>query len=395
MYPVPIKVNTAPGEKFHLSRRLWQGCPTVLRTPGGRLYAGWYSGGTGEPSPENYNILIRSDDEGWTWSEPLAVVESEPEKNYFAIDIQLWLDPSGRMWMFITQRYVGGEREISDQDHLALWAAVCDDPDRDELVWSEPRYISNGFLRTQPTVLSNGDWVLCAYNWCHDRYQYCRSKDQGKSWSNCCAGKKLLPDFDETMILERKDGTLLMFARDVRPLMVRMESSDLEGTCWTDGTYTRLLNARSRFYLRRLASGRVLLIHSDASAFRQNLTAKLSEDDGATWPYSLVLDEAENPARSISYPDAVEAPDGRIFIIYDRGRTSCREILMSQITEEDIIKGVITRQDSYSGRIISKAPIPADQEMYEKLKAADKKWKEEFFEKLARNNDLFSGRIKL
>lgn len=395
MPPVPISVNTSPGEKFQLAHRLWQGCPTILRTPKGRLYAGWYSGGTIEPAPGNYNLLIRSDDEGWTWSSPVAVVESDISQQYIAIDIQLWLDPLKRMWMFITQRYVGGEREISDPDHLALWAVICDDPDADELVWSKPHYISNGFLRTQPTVLSNGDWVLCAYNWCHDRYQYCRSKDQGKSWFNCCAGKKRVPDFDESMILERRDGTLLMFARDCYPLLVKTESSDLEGTKWSDGSYTRLLNATSRFYLRRLSSGRVLLIHSDSNAFRQNLTAKLSEDDGATWQYSLKLDEVSDPLRNISYPDAVESPDGRIFVIYDRGRNTCREILMAQIAEEDIIKGKITRQDSYTARIISKAPVPADQEMYAKLKEADRKWKEETFDKIYRNHELFSGKVKL
>ena len=387
----PIVINTAPGEEFHLSRRLWQGCPTILRTPRGRLYAGWYSGGTGEPSPHNYNLLIRSDDGGWSWSSPVAVVSSDMANNYIAIDIQLWLDPVGRMWMFITQRYFGGEREISDPDHLALWAAVCDDPDAEELVWQEPRYISNGFLRTQPTVLSNGEWVLCAYNWCSDRYQYCRSKDQGESWENCQAGKKLLPAFDETMILERRDGTLLMLARDTRPLLVKCESPDLEGSSWSDGSFTPFLNASSRFFLRRLKSGRVLLIHNEARGFRRNLVAKLSEDEGESWAYSLLLDDAENPERSISYPDAVEAPDGRIFIVYDRGRTTFREILMAQITEEDIIKGVITCQDSYSGRIISKAPVPADQEFYKSLLAQDQKWKDEVFMYAHRNFDLFKA----
>lgn len=380
-----IIINQNPGKEYQLSKRLWQGCPTILRTPAGRLYAGWYSGGTGEPSPENYNLLIRSGDDGWTWSEPVAVVPSCMEKDYIAIDIQLWLDPLDRMWMFIVQRYLGGDRRVSDEDHLALWAVICDDPDADELVWSKPQYITNGFLRTQPTVLSNGDWVLCAYNWCHDRYQYCRSKDQGKTWFNCRAGKKQKPDFDETMILEKKDGTLLMFARDIRPLMVKTVSSDLEGTSWTDGEYTHIINAVSRFYLRRLNSGRVLLIRNDATSYRRNLVAELSEDDGETWPWRLQLDDTLIPERGLSYPDAVESDDGRIFIIYDRGRTVCREILMAQITEEDIIRGTVIRQDSYLSRIISKAPVPADQEKYEQLKKETLSWKTELFTKLFRD----------
>lgn len=381
---IPVIVNTSPGEEFQLSRRFWQGCPTILRTPKGRLYAGWYSGGTGEPAPDNYNLLIKSDDEGWNWSPPVAVVASDMKNEYIAIDIQLWLDPFNRMWMFITQRYLGEKWKITDTGHLALWAAVCEDPDAENPVWGKPQYITNGFLRTQPTVLSNGDWLLCAYNWCHDHYQYCRSSDQGRTWINCKAGKKQNPDFDETMILERKDGTLLMLARDIKRQLVKTESSDLAGSSWSDGTYTTLLNAGSRFFLRRLKSGRVLLIHNEAHDFRRNLAAKLSEDDGETWPYSLQLDDAETPERSISYPDAVESEDGRLFIIYDRGRNTFREILMAQITEEEIINGTLCRQDSYLRRIISKAPCPADRQEYEALKQSDEKWKEEIFFKTCR-----------
>ena len=389
-----ISINTAPDERFALSRRLWQGCPTILRTPKGRLFAGWYSGGSCEPDPDNYNLLMRSDDDGWTWSAPELVVPSEVEKGFIAIDIQLWLDPSGRMWMFITQRYLGGERRISDPDHLALWAAVCDDPDAEKLVWGSPRFITNGFLRTQPTVLSNGDWVLCAYDWSSPNYRYSRSHDQGKTWIRCEAGKKCLPDFDETMILERRDGTLLMFARDFRPLIVRTESTDLAGSSWTPGAYTGLLNARSRFFLRRLRSGRVLFINNNAASHRTNLCARLSEDDGETWPYSLTLDTAEVRERNVSYPDAVEVPDGRIFIIYDRGRLTAREILMAQITEEDILAGRIVSESSYLARAISKAPVPADPEAYRKRREFRNQWYQETFQPLYRDNDLFSHRIK-
>ena len=376
----PVHIFPEPGEKYQLSSRYWQGCPTILRTPGGKLFAGWYSGGTKEPSPENYNLLISSSDNGWTWSKPLLVVPSEAENNFISIDIQLWLDPNGRMWMFITQRYLNVPD--TELEHLALWAFICDDPDAEELQWSEPRYIAPGFLRTQPTVLSNGDWVLCSYNWATENYCYSRSKDQGKTWFICQAGKKLAPDFDETMILERRDGTLLMLARDLKPLLVKTVSSDLEGSSWTPGTYTRTINATSRIYLRRLRSGRVLLIHNDSTNYRTDLVAKLSEDDGETWKYSLQLDKAENHINGISYPDAVQADDGTIYIVYDHGRMSCKEIVMAQITEEDIIQGSITNNNSYLHRIISKAPVPEDMERYEAAKAADAQWIRDVFDPL-------------
>ena len=82
-----------PGDAYHVEQRLWQGCPTVLRAGHGTLFAGWYSGGTREPSLRNYNLLVRSRDGGLTWSEPLLVIESRrAEKLLYLHDSQGKLD---------------------------------------------------------------------------------------------------------------------------------------------------------------------------------------------------------------------------------------------------------------------------------------------------------------
>lgn len=365
-------LNLDPGVEYQVENRFWQGCPTILRTPRGRLFAGWYSGGVAEPDPNNYCLLVRSDDDGWTWSKPELVVPSDKGKDYLNIDIQLWLDPLNRMWLFYTQRRFGG---LSNKDpgHLVLWAAICDDPDADKLQWHEPRIVSHGFLRTQPTVLSNGDWVMCDYDWTSPNYRYSRSGDQGKTWIRCEAGRKLTPDFDEGMILERKDKTLLMLLRDRKPLLVQCTSSDLKGSSWKGGEFTSVLGGGSRIFLRRLQSGRVLLIHNNAVK-RTNLCAELSEDDGATWRYSLQLDNADNPNGFISYPDAVQAPDGRIFILYDCGRVSFKEIRMAQITEDDIVSGHLINYSSYLKRIISKAPGNPDPARIEPYRLEAQNW---------------------
>jgi hypothetical protein len=57
---------------------------------------------------------------------------------------------------------------------------------------------------------------------------------------------------------------------------------------------------------------------------------------------------------------------------------------MAQITEEDILNGVLCRQESYLRRIISKAPVPVDQEKYKELLSRDKKWQDEVFWKTCR-----------
>ena len=366
-----ITVNTSPGKEYFVFSRFWQGCPTIARTPGGRLFAGWYSGGMGEPHWENYNLLIRSDDNGMSWNQPELVISGCPEKDIVAIDIQLWLDPLGRLWLFFAKISCAPGVKPTDPDRWVTWAMTCDDPDAAELRWSEPRFIVTGFLRTQPTVLSNGDWLMCAYDRSSEYYCYARSCDQGKSWERCHGGKRITNTFDENMILEREDHSLLMFARDSRPLLAKSECPDLAGKNWTAGEYTYHLSGCSRFFLRRLKSGRVLLIHNDSNKSRTNLVAELSEDDGETWPFFLLLDSSS----SVSYPDAVETEDGRLFIIYDCGRMSFKEIRMAQITEEDILAGKLVDFASYRAQIISKAPGNPDKEIYEQKMAEWNQWK--------------------
>ena len=87
----------------------------------------------------------------------------------------------------------------------------------------------------------------------------------------------------------------------------------------------------------------------------------LSEDDGKTWKYKLLLDGRKD----VSYPDAKETDDGYIYITYDRERgaflnsyeevyKNAREVIISKITEEDIIAGELVSEKSYLGKVASK-----------------------------------------
>src|ERR1700759_1974948 len=88
----PASVNTRPGPEYLASRRIWQGIPGIERLADGRLIATWYSGGENE-GPDNYVLLASSDDDGASWSEPIAVVH--PRHPVRAFDPVLWRDPSG------------------------------------------------------------------------------------------------------------------------------------------------------------------------------------------------------------------------------------------------------------------------------------------------------------
>ncbi len=356
-------------EKIHGERmRLWQGCPTVAVTAGGRLFAGWYSGGSKEPSPLNYSLLQVSNDGGMTWDKPLFVIEGFPKESNQQLDIQLWMAPGNRLWVCWTQR--DWKIDHSKPNHLSCWAVVCENPDADSLSFSEPFYICDGFLRCQPTVLSDGRWLFCAYNWLHGHYAYYESSDNGKTFKACKAGKRIgVETFDESMILERTDGSLWMLARTWGVGKLAECFSHDGGKTWTDTKPSSIPTPSTRFFISRLKSGRVLLVNNDSSTARINMTAFLSEDDGRTWRYSMLLDK-----RATSYPDVVEDINGDIYLIWDRGRETSKEILLSRITERDIMAGELIEPSSYLCNIISKAPTATDVPNVNEIIAEDIRW---------------------
>ena len=138
-----------------------------------------------------------------------------------------------------------------------------------------------------------------------------------------------------------------MYMRDNHG-MTQSESFD-EGNTWSTPVKTPFLTASARFFLTKLKSGNALLVkYSNPldTERRSHLTAYLSKDDGATWKGGLLLDERWG----VSYPDGFQAPDGRIYVQYDRNRES-GEILLAIFTEEDVLAG-----KNVSGKVLLKHP---------------------------------------
>ena len=180
----PVVVDLNPGDKYDPEARLWQGIPGIECTLRGRLWAVWYSGGKTEGS-DNYVQVVRSEDEGSSWSAPVLVVD--PPGLVRAFDPVLWMDPCGKLWFFWAQSYGMYDGRIG------VWAIHTDDPDGDSPKWTEPRRLCNGIMMNKPTALSSGEWLLCVAIWqCHklklDEYKaerksnvYC-SVDNGAAW---------------------------------------------------------------------------------------------------------------------------------------------------------------------------------------------------------------------
>ncbi len=330
----PPQVVMNPGEAYSGATRNFQGIPSIERSPGGRLWATWY-GGVGDKEDEtNYVILVTSGDDGKTWSEEVLVVDPGVENPTRAYDPNIWLDPTGKLWLFWAQT-VGHDGTVA-----GVWCITTGTPDNADAEWSAPRRLTDGVMMCKPLVLASGEWVLPASTW-RDTDNSARmivSTDNGATWTlkGACNVPKDVRAFDEHMFIEKKDGTLWLLARTKYGIGESVSKDG--GATWPELQPSKIAHPSARFFIRRLQSGNLLLVKHgpiDKQTGRSHLTAFISDDDGATWPHNLLLDER----KGVSYPDGFQAPDGVIYIIYDYDRTGAKQIIMTTFTEEDIVAG--------------------------------------------------------
>ena len=371
----PARIFTeASQERFQDSYRRWQGIPSIEVTDKGRIFVNFYSGQDAEVGG-NIMVLCVSDDGGASFRSCEAVVE-HPDPACRIYDPCLWIDPHKVLWMTWTQA-----RGFND-GRSGVWVTLCKNPDAEHLTWTAPRRIANGIMMNKPLVTSKGEWLFPTAIWCDtsgsipterhglEAEQFSNvyaSSDEGKTI--CLRGHADIPhrSFDENMIVEKKDGTLWMLTRTFDGIGESFSNDG--GYTWTPGRKSHIDGPCSRFHIRRLKSGRLLMINhyqfdqridlddimrqGNVKSWkgRSHLTALLSEDDGKTWPYTLLLDERNE----VSYPDAKEAADGYIYVTYDWERVTQREILMARFTEEDILKGQLSSPNGKLRILVNKA----------------------------------------
>jgi sialidase-1 len=334
------------GEKGYNTFRI----PSIIATARSTLLA--FAEGRREGSGDAGDIdlvLKRSSDAGRTWSALQVVGDNGP--NTFGNPCPVVDRTTGTIWLLTTQNR-GTDREkdiIAGTSQAGRSVAVLRSTD-DGVTWSAPGDITASvkqadwtWYATGPGVgiqTTTGRLVIPGNHAVRDtgvhQSHVVFSDDGGRSWQ---MGGSADPGTNESQVVELTDGRLMLNMRNHRPRAenFRMVATSVDGGgSWSQAKPDpSLIEPPAQASLIRSTTldtnGRSRLLFSNpASARRERMTVRMSEDEGATWPVARVVHEG--PA---AYSSLVVLPDRSIGLLFERGdRSPYERITFVRLTLE-------------------------------------------------------------
>ncbi len=283
----------------------YQAFPDACRLANGDILAVFYAGYThvslpNKAFPKGGRIcMVRSSDEGRTWTEPKILFDDAMDNRdphiaqmsdgtLLCTFFSLTPNPETGRWNFHSARMVrssdGGKTWETEARALCPDDWVCSAPVRE---------------------LPDGTYILGLYSAAHHYGGVIRSTDRGKSWSAPIPiGKGSGVWLDaETDVIRLKDGRLFAALRSSRVNMHCATSSD-EGLTWSKVKDIGFKGHAPHLY--RLSTGEIVLTH------RVPATAMhVSRDECRTWSGPYRVDTVGG-----AYPSTVELKDGTLLVVY-------------------------------------------------------------------------------
>ncbi|WP_207345783.1 exo-alpha-sialidase [Arthrobacter sp. E3] len=164
------------------------------------------------------------------------------------------------------------------------------------------------------------------------------SDDHGETWML----GEFIPGGNENKVVARSDGSLLMHSR-ATPFRLAAVSTDGGQSYSPALPHLELPDPSDNGSLGRfdglpnvvtLAAPEsecwLIATHNHDTLLRRNTLLKLSQDDGVTWPYAVVLCSG-----SSQYSTATRLPDGHIGVLYER--QGYQEIVFTTVDPEELL----------------------------------------------------------
>ncbi len=322
--PEHVDVFVSGAQDYHTYR-----IPALLVTPKGTLLAFCEGRKQGRGDAGDIDLLLkRSFDDGKTWSAAQVVWDDGP--NTCGNPCPVVDRATGTVWLLLTHN-LGSDTEAllvdgKSKGTRTVWVTKSTD---DGATWAKPVEITKDvkapewtWYATGPGVgiqLRSGRLVIpcdnkvagTKANQAHVIY----SDDRGATWK---LGGVVGPKCNESQVIERTDGTLLLNMRSYQASNRRLVATSKDGgLTWSKPVEDAALvePVCQASLIRQEVKGKSAVLFSNpASLKREKMTVRLSYDEGKTWPVAKELH-----AGPAAYSCLAMLPGGGIACLYERG----------------------------------------------------------------------------
>jgi hypothetical protein len=335
--------------------QLYHGWPTVARRANGELLVSCSGGREAHVCPFGRVELIRSSDNGATWSDAQVIYDGpiddrdsgvlETAKGSILVTtftslaykkglqaaqkIQpgqkgAWPEAKLKRWLDVHNKLSDSEREAQ----LGVWMFRSTDGGK---TWSKP-YDTLVNSPHGPIQLADGRLLYAGKDlWRGGRVGVCESADDGQTWK-WLADIPVRPgdeakNYHELHAVETRSGRLIAQIRNHNNAdkgeTLQCESTD-GGKTWSVPHAIGVWGLPS--HLLRLRDGRLLMTYGYRRKPHGN-QARVSVDDGATWSEPLTLSD-DGISGDLGYPSTVQLADGSLLSVwYERPADSPYAVL--------------------------------------------------------------------
>jgi sialidase-1 len=278
-------------------------------------------------------------------------------------------EDGGKTWSPARVLFHDGKRSVNqpapvfDRQTGVLWLVFCKDNQQvfvsqskdDGVTWSDAREITREtkdpgwkYVASGPghgIQLSSGRLLVAAWGdaspgpvswppaWGEVEFTFAMySDDHGGTWQR---GRPMYENLtEEGMVAETADHRVYMALRSLHGKRRRAHAwSGDGGASWSriqfdDG----LPEPPAHGSILRTGAGRLLFVNPASDQERIRLTARITEDDGKTWPFSRVLYEG-----SSAYSDLALAADGTVLCLFEAEHYS--KMILARFAVEELTQG--------------------------------------------------------
>ena len=370
----------------------YAGWPTLTRLKNGELRVVYSGDRDAHICPWGKVRMIRSADNGETWSKPETVYDCAIDDRDAAL---LELKDGAQLVFWFTDVDFGDPKYASSERYQKYWNKLDKNAVRRMLgsfcvrstdggkTWSAPVRLP-AMTPHGPTLLRDGRILMVGMQSRytrghlvgdaeekdepqHKKIVVCESRDGGRSWQTVA---HISPDgwdrwnIAEPTVHEAKDGTLHAYFRYHKGLAHLLYAESRDG----GRTWSRLKETDVDGYpphVLRLRDGRVLLTYARRKEGRMGEFAVISSDDGFTWDVAneLVLQRDDNP--DLGYATTAELDDGALLTVFYRHLGLHTPAVIQAVkwrlgTKPDRVAEVAVRSASMNKDVPTTVMLPSD-----------------------------------